>query len=218
MYDSILISDFISKDKLYKTELIECDTLWWRLADFVPYCLMLSLYCYTYRHLAAITHFIQVPCISRSRSPSIQERQSKFQNLLVWLCTITVTNPNPDTIFTLHHTEKKQVCVHLPMYADNLVLPHSHALTAAIDRYLQPAGPTAANLQQRVCCCRSMVGQTDRHRDGRTPYHDRPCLAYVIFPAYSAASAKNRSRPFGLCIQEITFGHSGLQLDLWYRT
>lgn len=27
MYDSILISDFISKDKLYKTELIECDTL-----------------------------------------------------------------------------------------------------------------------------------------------------------------------------------------------
>jgi len=39
---------------------------------------------------------------------------------------------------------------------------------AAIDPYLLPAGPTAANLQQRVCCCRPMlqryrVHSSDRH-------------------------------------------------------
>ena len=32
---------------------------------------------------------------------------------------------------------------------------------AAIDRHLLPAGPTAANLQQRGCCCEPMLGQTD---------------------------------------------------------
>ena len=44
--------------------------------------------------------------------------------------------------------------------------PHSHAAAAPIDRYLLPAGPSAANLQQRVCCRGSVLGQTD----GRTPY------------------------------------------------
>jgi len=43
--------------------------------------------------------------------------------------------------------------------------PHSPAAAAASDRYLLPAEPTAANLQQRVCCCGPMLGQTD----GRTP-------------------------------------------------
>ena len=43
---------------------------------------------------------------------------------------------------------------------------HSPAAAAIIDRYLLPAGPTAANLQQRVCCCGPMLGQTD----GWTPY------------------------------------------------
>jgi len=32
---------------------------------------------------------------------------------------------------------------------------------AAIDRHVLPAGPTAANLQQRGCCCEPMLGQTD---------------------------------------------------------
>jgi len=32
--------------------------------------------------------------------------------------------------------------------------------------YLLPARPTAANLQQRVCCCGPVLGQTD----GRTPF------------------------------------------------
>ena len=39
---------------------------------------------------------------------------------------------------------------------------------AAIDRYLLPAGPTAANLQQRVCRCVPVLRQTDGQRDERT--------------------------------------------------
>jgi len=45
--------------------------------------------------------------------------------------------------------------------------PHSPAAAAAIDRYLLPAGLTAAaNLQQQVCCCGPMLGQTDGQMDG----------------------------------------------------
>jgi len=46
-----------------------------------------------------------------------------------------------------------------------------HPAAAAIDHYLMPTGPTAANLQQqRVCSCGPVLGQTDRGTDGRTPY------------------------------------------------
>ena len=42
-----------------------------------------------------------------------------------------------------------------------------HAATAAVDRYLLPAGShTATNLQRRVCCCGPMLGQTDGRTDG----------------------------------------------------
>ena len=48
--------------------------------------------------------------------------------------------------------------------------PHA-VRRAAIDRYLLRTGPTAANLQQRVCCCGPVLGQTcrrtDRQTDGR---------------------------------------------------
>ena len=44
--------------------------------------------------------------------------------------------------------------------------PHAAVQAAAIDRYILPVEPTAANLQQRVCCCGPMLGQTD----GRTLY------------------------------------------------
>ena len=54
--------------------------------------------------------------------------------------------------------------------------PHSHAAAAPIDRYLLPAGPSAANLQQRVCCRGSVLGQTDRRTD-TVPLH-RPRSAY----------------------------------------
>ena len=36
---------------------------------------------------------------------------------------------------------------------------------AAIDRYLPLAGPTAANLQQRICYCVPTPGRTDRRTD-----------------------------------------------------
>jgi len=55
--------------------------------------------------------------------------------------------------------------------------PHSHTAAAAIERHFLPAGPTAANLQQRVCYCRPMPAQTDRQTGGRmdtVPLH-RPC-------------------------------------------
>jgi len=45
------------------------------------------------------------------------------------------------------HPGNQQVYVQLPTYADNVALP---AFTRS-DQYLLPAGPTAANLKQRVC-------------------------------------------------------------------
>jgi len=44
--------------------------------------------------------------------------------------------------------------------------PHLPATAVAIDQYLLPAGPTAANLQQWACCCERRLGQTD----GQTSY------------------------------------------------
>ena len=44
-------------------------------------------------------------------------------------------------------------------------------LHAVIDRYFLPAGPTAANLQQRVCCCQPVLdGHTKGQTDGQTSY------------------------------------------------
>jgi len=57
----------------------------------------------------------------------------------------------------------KQVCVQLPMYLYMLTkwhCPHSPTAAAATDRYLLPTGSAAAELQQLVCCCGSMMGQT----------------------------------------------------------
>ena len=57
----------------------------------------------------------------------------------------------------------------------HICLPH--AVATAVDQYLLPIGPTAANLQHWVCCWRLMLGQlgwtdgrTDWQTDGRTPY------------------------------------------------
>ena len=54
----------------------------------------------------------------------------------------------------------KQVRDQLPAYADNVALP------AFARRCCSNRSISAANLQQRVCCCGPMRGQTD----GRTPY------------------------------------------------
>jgi len=79
--------------------------------------------------------------------------------------------------------------------------PHSPAADAtAMDRYLLLAGPTAANLQQRLSGSRPMQGQTDGRTDTATLR--RPCAAYcvrsvskyiVIYkrPRWSAATQQN---------------------------
>ena len=66
--------------------------------------------------------------------------------------------------------------------------PHLPTTAAAIDRFLLPTGPTAANLQQRVCCCGPMLGQTspaDRRTD-TVPFH-RPCSTYYAYSANKSA-------------------------------
>ena len=65
--------------------------------------------------------------------------------------------------------------------------PHSPAAAAAIDRDLLPAVLTAANLQQRVCCCGPMLGQTNGQTDGYRTV-DRPCFAYYVGSANNSRS------------------------------
>ena len=43
---------------------------------------------------------------------------------------------------------------------------------AAINQYLLSTGRTAANLQQRVCCCAPMLGQTDNAPRHVSAYYD----------------------------------------------
>ena len=67
------------------------------------------------------------------------------------------------------------VTVQLPTYADNVALPAFVRLTPLLQQSIDiswPPGPqpTAANLQQRVCCCEPMLGQTDGQTNGRTPH------------------------------------------------
>ena len=62
---------------------------------------------------------------------------------------------------TKFSTHNQQVCVHLATYA----CPPPHAAAAAIDRYVLPTGPTAANPPHAIYCRGRM-----RHTDGRTPY------------------------------------------------
>jgi len=57
----------------------------------------------------------------------------------------------------------EQVCVQLLRTLTTWHLPHSSAADAAIDRCLLPAGPAAANLQQRRAAAR-WDRQTDGHR------------------------------------------------------
>jgi len=68
--------------------------------------------------------------------------------------------------------KSKQVysCVQLPTYADNVALPalelRTPLLPQSIDIFCPP--DPLANLQQRVCCCGPMLGQTDGQTDSRT--------------------------------------------------
>ena len=85
-----------------------------------------------------------------------------------------------------------------------------------MDRYLLLAGPTAANLQQRLSGSRPMQGQTDGRTDTATLH--RPCAAYcvrsvskyiVIYkrPRWSAATQQNAEhtrRLYILCWSELS--------------
>ena len=79
----------------------------------------------------------------------------------------------------------KQVCVQLPIRRPTLRTwrCYSHVAAAAIDQHLS-AGPTAANLQQRVCYCRPMLRQTYGHRTV-----SQTCFAYYAGSANNPKSA-----------------------------
>ena len=61
----------------------------------------------------------------------------------------------------------QQVCVQLLRTLTTWHCPHSPAAAATIDWHLLPAGPTAANLQRRVCICYLQLAHAGT--DGRTP-------------------------------------------------
>ena len=94
---------------------------------------------------------------------------------------------------------------------------------AAIGRYLLPAGHTATNLQQRVCCCGLMLGQTD----GRTPYRYRDLATYSNHnnDALNSMSSKIISvhkvnSHIGRCVSAVTRPHhaNATRDPLAYRT
>ena len=63
----------------------------------------------------------------------------------------------------------RQVCVQLPTYADNVALPAFARRMPPLQQSIDiacPPGSTAANLQQRVCCCGRVLGQTNGQIDG----------------------------------------------------
>ena len=69
---------------------------------------------------------------------------------------------------------QQQLYVQLPTYADNMALP------AFTRRCSSNPSISAANLQQRVCCCGGPCWdkQTNRRTD-MVPFH-RPCSAYFV--------------------------------------
>ena len=89
--------------------------------------------------------------------------------------------------------------------------------SAAIDRYLLPAGPTAANLQQRVCWCGPTLRQIDWRTEGQTdrwmdtiPFH-RPHSAYYMgsilrhhSDIWQPQNWKNRNNNFQLMINSYS--------------
>jgi len=83
----------------------------------------------------------------------------------------------------------EQVCVQLCRYADTVrICPpyESHDAAAAIDRYFLSAGPSAANLRHRVCCCGSMLRQNGRA--DTVPLH-RPCSTHYAGTANNLVKA-----------------------------
>ena len=115
-----------------------------------------------------------LPCCLRSGDTRMA-REPTGQYLSSWRCVLDVNRESVQCCtafsFDLHEETRNgnccvriSLCARLPTYADNVALPAfapPHAAAAATDRYLLTAGPTVANLQQRVCCCGPLLWQTD---------------------------------------------------------
>ena len=75
-----------------------------------------------------------------------------------------------------------------------------HATAVAIDRYLLPTGPTAANLQQWVCCCGPVMGQSEWRTNGRIPYRFADPAPHTNFGLRLARSRSDLDpRPKSVC-------------------
>ena len=81
----------------------------------------------------------------------------------------------------------------------------------AMQQSILPAGPTAANLQQRVCCSGPMLGQTDRQTDGQTPYR------YIDHaPRTNNASFKHKLRGVYAVRCRASTAAAALALLIWF--
>jgi len=90
----------------------------------------------------------------------------------------------------------KQVRDQPPTYADNVALP------AFARRCCSNRSISAENLQQRVCCCGPMRGQTDRRTD-TVPFH-RPCSAYYAGNASDQSMTKSHAQKESLATSNRT--------------
>jgi len=90
--------------------------------------------------------------------------------VMIRTCTDAMKNKS---VFSFLRTLTMWHCLHLP------AARRAAVRRAAINRYLLSAGPAAANLQQRVCCCgpvlRQTDGRVDRQTGGRAQQMHKPC-------------------------------------------
>ena len=136
-------------------------------------------------------------------------RQSHIRVRLTYMPTkVTITSLCPAT-WTYAKTWQ---CPHLQLCA--ALLPRG----AAIERYLLPAGPTAAN-PPHVAAAGAWDGWTDRETNGRTPYRyiyraSRTMRAVPIMRAFiyrEINSPQMRDRMRGVI-------NNSTQLDAWFAS
>ena len=89
--------------------------------------------------------------------------------------------------------------------------------SVAIDRYLLPAGPTAANLQQRVCCCGPCWDiQTDGRTDGQTYRRTNSVPFYRPYSADWAYAGTAIKQKLKNRIAEQTKNDTGWLINSYY--
>ena len=121
----------------------------------LPFPFYSSAACPTHRHTDHAT------CDIHSKSPHLCALRPS--SLLHSWCR-RLSMPLRNYHVALPRLEQASLCVSYLRTLTTWHCPHSPAAAAAIGPYLPLAGPTAANMQQRVCCCGPMLGQTDGHR------------------------------------------------------